>query len=391
MADSQSKLDKAVGSDADPGTSSVPLLGSAFQEGSDNKTKNGADVSEPLEVDAKTGKRRFWNFGRKKEDESLKKKADTVTPDSTGTSSMASALQGKPAMIPNIRPVSPITGVGGISALSKTTSHPYSLPSSPGRNLNSSSPAPPSPASSQIFERSVQEDGLAATASPAIPAHITTENHIPPVLDVASAAITDNQLNPDNVEIVMHAAHQPAAVTVTGTGTSEALGESMHESDLLPEPRPRRLENDDTASNYGALDSNDVRRLSFISFADVVHAEHVSDHANLGGTTSPAAPHNRSPSPARSPLSTQALSASPILGSSPSSGGMEGSPNRVGRLGSPPLGHNGHSPPTGDELTIETMRQALRKTGSGDLSGARSPAPTSAVGDNDGTSESHVK
>lgn len=386
MADSQAKLDQPAGSGAASSNPSMPLLGSAFQETANRKTKNGSETSEPLEVDAKTGKRRFWNFGRKKEDESLKKRADVFAADPTSTSSMASALQGKPAMIPNIRPVSPIMGVGGVPTLSKTTSHPYSLPSSPGRNLNSSSPAPPSPASSQIFERSVQEDGLAATASPAIPAHITTENHIPPVLDVASAAITDNQLNPDNVEIVMHAAHQPAAVTVTGMGTSEAIGESMHESDLLPEPRPRRSDNDDTASNYGALDSSDVRRLSFISFADVVHAEHVSDHAGIGGNISPAASHNRSPSPARSPLAAQALSASPILGSSPSSAGMEGSPNQTMRLGSPPLGHNGHSPPTGDELTIETMRQALRKTGSGDLSGARSPAPTGAVGDHDSAS-----
>ena len=274
---------------------------------------------------------------------------------------MASALHGSPAMIPNIRPVSPITGVGGIPSLTKTTSHPYSLPSSPGRNLNSSSPGPPSPASSQIFERSVQEDGLAVTASPAIPTHITTENHIPPVLDVASAAITDTHLNPDNVEIVMHAAHQPAAVA---TGTSEALGESVYESDLVPEPRPRRHDNDETASNYGALDSNDVRRLSFISFADVVHAEHVNDHPGAGGPLNPSLSHNRSPSPARSPLSSQALSASPNMGSSLSSDGAEGSPSRLGRLGSPPASH---SPPTGDELTIETMRQALRKTGSGDF------------------------
>ena len=385
MADRKNELGKATGSDSGSAISSVPLLGEAFQEGPPRKTNIESDSSEPSEIDAKIGKRRFWNFGKKKEDELAKKKA------AAPSSSMASALHGKPAMIPNIRPVSPITGVGGIPALTKTTSHPYSLPSSPGRNLNSSSPGPPSPASSQIFERSVQEDGLAAATSPAIPAHITTENHIPPVLDVASAAITDTHLNPDNVEIVMHAAHQPAAVTVTGTGTSEALGDSMHESDLMPEPRPRRHENDDNASNYGALDSNDVRRLSFISFADVVHAEHVNDHPGASGVISPVVSHNRSPSPARSPLSSQAMSTSPMVGSSLSSEGAEGSPSRLGRLGSPPLSHSGHSPPTGDELTIETMRQALRKTGSGDLSGARSPAPTSAAVNVEGIADSQGK
>ena len=393
MADRKNELGKASGSDSASAVSSVPLLGEAFQEGPARKTNVESESNEPSEADPKTGKRRFWNFGKKKEDELAKKKGASAATGPPGKSSMASALHGKPAMIPNIRPVSPITGVGGIPSLTKTTSHPYSLPSSPGRNLHSSSPGPPSPASSQIFERSVQEDGLAATASPAIPAHITTENHIPPVLDVASAAITDTHLNPDNVEIVMHAAHQPAAVTVTGTGTSEALGDSMYESDLVPEPRPRRhLENDDTASNYGALDSNDVRRLSFISFADVVHAEHVNDHPGAAGAISPSVvSHNRSPSPARSPLSSHALSASPMMGSSLSSEGHEGSPSRLGRLGSPPLSQTGHSPPHGDELTIETMRQALRKTGSGDLSGARSPAPTSAAVNNEGTVEAQKR
>jgi hypothetical protein len=38
----------------------------------------------------------------------------------------------------------------------------------------------------------------------------------------------------------------------------------------------------------------------------------------------------------------------------------------------------------GSEINIETMRQALRKTGSGDLSHFRS-APPSAVGNEDGT------
>jgi hypothetical protein len=71
-----------------------------------------------------------------------------------------------------------------------------------------------SPASSQIFERNVQEP----EPSPAIPAHIKTEDHIPAALDASSLAITDDHLNPDEVEIVMHVAHQPAAaVSLDGT------------------------------------------------------------------------------------------------------------------------------------------------------------------------------
>lgn len=356
MADRQT-TDMGISAADDSGSriSSTPLLGEGLN--------SPPEPTESPELDAKTGKRRFWNLGKKKEDEKAKKKREA------GSSSTTTTPR-------TMRPVSPVAGVS--SPIKQTTSHPYGVPASPSRNLHSSSPGIPSPASSQIFERSVQEDGLASSASPAIPAHITTENHIPAVLDASSEAITDDHLNPDNVEIVMHAAHQPAAVTVTGTGTSEAAGTSWQD-DLIAHP-----DNDDAASNYGALDSNDVRRLSFISFADVVHAEH-ADHS---GSVAPSissplalASYNRSPSPVRSPMSSQGLGGSPLMSGSDSSRGRETSPNRFGRGPGSPF--SGHSPPTGGELTIETMRQALRKTGSGDLSGARSQPMSATAGDDE--------
>lgn len=368
MADRQTELGKGVGDDSGSRTSSVPLLGEGFSENTSRKGKSEPSTAEPPEVDARTGKRRFWGLGKKKDDEKAKKKKDL---------NLAKPLSTATAPKSNMQPLSPISGVA------KAPPHPYAVPASPSRNLHSSSPGIPSPASSQIFERHVQEDGLATSASPAIPAHITTENHIPSVLDASSEAITNDHLNPDNVEIVMHAAHQPAAVTVTGAGTSEAAGTSWQD-DLVAHP-----DNDDAASNYGALDSADVRRLSFISFADVVHAEH-ADHSSSTAPSliSPMRSHNRSPSPVRSPLSSQGLGGSPILSGSTSSKGLETSPNRGGRGPGSPFA--GHSPPTGGELTIETMRQALRKTGSGDLSGARS-APMSAIGGDDGGIESPLK
>jgi len=225
-----------------------------------------------------------------------------------------------------------------------------------------------SPASSQIFERNVQEDGLHATTSPAIPAHITTENHIPPVLDASSVAITDGHLDPDNVEIVMSSAHQPAAVNVTGntTGVSEATGAPWSE-DLVAHP-----DSEDAASNYGALDAADVRRLSFISFADVVHAEQ-ADHSSLrdsvllSSAPSLASPGGaRSPSPMRSPVS-------PVRGGSPSFRTAE--PSSPGM--SPRLMYS-HSPPAASELTIETLSQSIRKSGSRDLTVVKS-APMSAT------------
>jgi hypothetical protein len=135
-------------------------------------------------------------------------------------------------------------------------------------------------------------------------------------------------------------------------------------------------ETDETASNYGALDAADFRRLSFISFADVVQAEHVENnkdmHMSLSSTT------NRSPSPIRSPASSHGFGPSPPTSGAPSVKGIDIS--KAARMPGSPTSHGTQSPPLGGELMVETMRQALRKTGSGDLSGARSPSqPLSAV------------
>ena len=255
------------------------------------------------------------------------------------------------------------------------TSSPFgserARPSSPGTHHYTSIPRPASPASSFIFERNVQETAIPVPTSPAIPGHIQTENHIPPVLEASSLAITNDHLNPDNVEIVTHAAHQPAALTVTGASASEGPWQ---------EEPPVHSDHEDGASTYGALDTNDVRRLSFISFADVVQSEHVEQSASkesvhLAGLTSTTRSANRSPSPMRSPGSSHG----PLGTSPPTSapGSVIGSPGRDFKNPISPV-VSAHSSLTGGELTIETMRQALRKTGSGDLSGARSQ-PMSAV------------
>ncbi|KAF2475513.1 uncharacterized protein BDR25DRAFT_212906 [Lindgomyces ingoldianus] len=229
-----------------------------------------------------------------------------------------------------------------------------------------------SPASSQIFERNVQES--VGELSPAIPAHIQTEDHIPPVLEASSLAITDDHLNPDEVEIVMHSAHQPASATVAGSMT-----DSMYSPSQDDFPISGHLDYEDSASNYGSLDTTDVRRLSFISFADVVQAEHVEDNRNAMQFMSLSSTANRSPSPVRSPTSSHGFSASPPTSGATSEKGAElVSPKGARAPGSPTTTHGTHSPPLGGELQIETMRQALRKTGSGDLSGARSQ-PLSAV------------
>ncbi|KAI9779902.1 MAG: hypothetical protein M1835_004606 [Candelina submexicana] len=357
-----------------PDSSTVPLLGEGFSEAWADATpvsSEGVELTQERDEDIsrRSAKRRIFGLGKGKDGEK-----------SMGKVTEALGVQ-ESTPVGQMRPTSPCT-LAYASSPTHPSNHPYQLPSSPNYNNQFSSPRVPSPASSQIFERNVQDSALPTTTSPAIPLHIQTENHIPPVLEASSLAITDNHLDPDNVEIVMHSAHQPAALTVTGSSIGEAAGTSWQD-DLVPHP-----DNDDAASNYGALDANDVRRLSFISFADVVQSEHTEhttarDSMHLSGILSASAQsviRNRSPSPARSPESSHGLGISPPASGSASLEGLD-SPFRLWEKNPANTGP-AHSAPTGNELTIETMRQALRKTGSGDLSGAGSQ-PLSAIGADD--------
>lgn len=358
-------------------------------------SSTGNSTPRAAEHEDKKGKKRsLFGFGKKKTDDSATK------------SPLAARSDPKAADSTRRTAASPIQ--------TEAHSHHF-MPSSPGRALTSS-PRLSSPAGSQIFERDVQESTAVLPNSPAIPSHITTENYIPPVLDASSEAITDDHLDPDSVEIITHTLHQPAALTVAGAGnpllgSSQDLSGSWTE-DLVASDLYERAGNADTASNYGSLDTTDVRRLSFISFADVVQSEQAfggaagqagsRDSAHIAGLTSLASlsgagAGHRSPSPIRSPVSSSAgggPGTSPPTSKSGSVKGLELSPTRAGKpLGSPilvghhPLNSPGLVPasPTGGvvsgELAIETMTQALRRTGSGDLgvgSGLRS-LPTSPV------------
>ncbi|KAK8069540.1 hypothetical protein PG994_006156 [Apiospora phragmitis] len=274
-------------------------------------------------------KRSLFGFGKKKTDE---KAAPSNT---TKTTSQPEAGLPSPPLGGDLSHLS--------SARSMTTS-PYPMdvshraPSSPGRGM-SSSPRVASPATSQIFERDVQETSVAMPNSPAIPSHIQVENHIPPALDATSEAITDDHLNPDSVEIVTHTSHQPASVTVTGTGPYDT--QSTQSTSWVDELQSL-AEKDEAASNYGSLDSTDIRRLSFISFADVVQAEQGNSNVaassresmRIPGLTSlSSAAINRSPSPIRSPISSHAET-SPPTSKSGSIKGLDMSPSRK-PLGSP--------------------------------------------------------
>lgn len=323
----------------------------------------GRTMDSENKADGKSKKRSLFGIGRKKK--------------------TSESLDGPPS------PTKPISNPGlsrdasKLSSATRSTSPPshkdfvMTNPSSPSRGM-SSSPRVSSPARSQIFERDVQ-DYTAAPTSPAIPSHIQTENHIPPVLNASSEAITDGHLDPDSVEILTHSQHQPASVTVTGASTNQGYDHMAGSwSDELAAYSDR-----DDASAFTPLDGSaaDIRRLSFISFADVVQSEHCGaapanprDSLHLAGLTS-LSNLRRSPSPIRSPVSSQGPGTSPPTSKSASVKGLDMSPTRK-PLGSPTSTQLGVSM---GEVNIETMSQALRRTGSSDLGAAVRSGPTSPI------------
>jgi len=329
-------------------------------------TESTPDASSATTADGKSKKRGLFGFGKKKTDSDQTLIAQDTT---------ASAPTSIPRGLVDTSSRQPLPSSSSVSGISQI------MPSSPGRVGMPSSPRLSSPSGSQIFERNVQDDAV-LPSSAAIPAHIQTENHIPPVLDASSEAITNDHLNPDAVEIVTHTHHLPAAAAVTGTSLPPS-------QDNLAAPWAEDLaafssDKEELASNYGSLDSSDVRRLSFISFADVVQAEHGGlgglpgnrESVHMAGLTSLASlGGNRSPSPMRSPVSSQGAETSPPNSKTGSIKGFNMSPVRQ-PLGSPMSAE--HSIGGGD-LNIETMSQALRRTGSTDLSQARASIPVSPL------------
>lgn len=371
-----------------------PSINAPSTESKDSASPLLRDSSAPINQDRipetvgeetqnKPRKRDFWKLGKKQEDSKQQTKGkDTLSSSNTAASSV-SPLAG-------LTPASPMRSpdvVGGsVSPPRGSLAQPYGAPASPGYGMHNASPRPQSPASSMIFERNVQEEVALPETSPHLPSHVLMENHIAPALDASAEAITNEKLDPDTVEIVTHATHQPAAVTITGLGAEQSLASSMH--DEFSPPPPAHRQDADNVSTYGSLDSTDVRRLSFISFADVVHGDQEfgadvrRDSAHLSGHPSLVPP--RSPSPIRSPTSSAAFGTSPPSSVTASIKGYETSPNRGPRGAGSPLPGQSSPLAVGSEINVETMRQALRKTGSGDLSHFRSP-PSSAVGNDDGT------
>ncbi|PWW72424.1 hypothetical protein C7212DRAFT_360483 [Tuber magnatum] len=350
------------------------------------------------------------------------------------TAHATTPLTTDPPQLPKLTEIPPITTSPPSATFGNASSQTQS-PTSPIRSSGSGS-SPPlvsrpntagygsavhprlSTSSSQIFERDVQEQtnsSLPPPTSPATPAHIQTENHIPAVLEASSIAITDEKCGVDEVEIIMHSMHQPAVSVVApphSTTASSPTHDTHQHRRRSPSPAGDNGVDEaafpghsgDEYSLYGSVSTGaaaaaDKRRLSFISFADVVQAEQ-AEHMEMPNS-SLSSINNLSPlggSPQLSPADRETgistinetlrhRSPSPIrLGSSPpgnsASGSVQRTFSRTSGASSPSRPNTSDLGMDRGELTIETMRQALRKTGSGDLSGStgRNPASPPPLG-----------
>ncbi|KAK9649459.1 hypothetical protein HCH54_003875 [Aspergillus fumigatus] len=207
--------------------------------------------------------------------------------------------------------------------------------------IDQSDPRISSLSPSSIFERDVQKDLLSVHTSPSIPSHISMENHIPPVLEASSVAITDDRLSPDTVEIVTHNVHQSATAGVCGAFAVEpSLPSTCFEhfrdgSEDLEEPH---LPSTDFLSSRGSSHQSPSIR-------------------------------NSSPSPLRSPRLLHELDTYPVTSTpNPIKASDLSSSREDFAAGSPRLAaQSSIYPNVGGEFSIETMRQALRRTGSQDL------------------------
>ncbi|KAH6690601.1 hypothetical protein F5X68DRAFT_203321 [Plectosphaerella plurivora] len=333
------------------------------------------DAESTSHPDGKHKKRSLFGFGKKK-DETTDAKTQAPTTAPASAAAPGSSATRPPPLHSESSKVSTTTRSTGSPTRSE---FPSMMPASPGRAFTGS-PRVASPAGSQIFERDVDTVTALKPQSPAIPNHIQTENHIPSVLDASSEAITNERLDPDSVEIVTHAQHQPASVAVPGAAPASSSQPSYEQlaASWAEELGALGDRDPDSISNYAALDATDIRRLSFISFADVVQAEHTGGPAasresiHIAGLTSLSA--NRSPSPVLSPMSSpEAVGTSPPTSNPGSIKGIELSPARktVGGAGSP-ISISTHHPISNGEINIETMSQALRRTASNDFGAVRS-------------------
>ncbi|KAF3922366.1 hypothetical protein AA313_de0201975 [Arthrobotrys entomopaga] len=312
------------------------------------------EKSQPQPLTPTQQKRRsFFNFGKKKQEDKL-----GAPPTASG--------------IPPITTISPPETKSANTGTNSTASPVSPVRSSHFGSQRRSKNTSPRLSTSSIFERNVQDPSL-PPGSPSIPSHFSTENHIPAVLEATSLTITDSSVDPDRVEIVSSTSHHTVLPHHHPESYSNPWAEdSAHSGD------------ESIGHGYtSSLASADKRRLSFISFADVVQAENEQAGCSSTNLESSQTSQQQPPPPppplqmqiqqsqqsAPSLRSNSPLRTPPHLPHSPPGTGLGLSDFSMEKDMSIPdrQSGTGSAAATHGEVTVQTLSQALRKHGSTDF------------------------
>lgn len=286
------------------------------------------------------------------------------------------------AGIPGVSGVSGNAGIPGNGNEPNEVGSPqsfreYSLSPMHQSSVTSGSGGFSSPASSLIFERSVQGDLDEKTS--ALGLHYQ-EDYIPPVLEASANAITDANFDPDQIEVVS-LRHRSSSIMRSPPPTGESTGASSpvdsqnaapafpgNFSQIASPPLPPAaqfskhappaintsvglgVDEANVPSPTGSESSRHV--LSFYSFADILSAEHQPGQQQQQPNQQPNQQHQL-PHGASSIKSHRSLS--PVQ-----SGGGGGGPTSP--LVSP------ISSGDDDEMTVTSMRETLRRN-TGEIAG----------------------
>ncbi|KAK9377064.1 uncharacterized protein V1513DRAFT_166261 [Lipomyces chichibuensis] len=129
-----------------------------------------------------------------------------------------------------------------------------------------SSPRVSSPDSSMIFERQVQDPVLTVSG---VPSHHHSENLIPPVLAASCEALTDESVDPEDVEVVSVA--RPYSNSIHRTNSAVSLASIASSAPSFQAVSPKSSSSTAPSTAPPPTSSSSTHRLSFYTYADVVH------------------------------------------------------------------------------------------------------------------------
>ena len=168
----------------------------------------------------------------------------------------------------------------GFTGPASKTSAPLASPTLMAYNGGSNTRSPigsvssPNLAASQIFERSVGGDPTTVLLPlGGVPAHHLSEDLIPPALDASAETLTDASVDPDFVEVVTVGNLNQQQQVSNFSSTSSSPQPQILASAVLPS---KAVSNTDDVEPGCAVFDQTQKRLSFVSYADLIQVESTS-------------------------------------------------------------------------------------------------------------------